>query len=159
MISAGAWQNQCHGKHKVWNFPASKQWEIISARTRLGISVPCVSPTISISELFLGYQYFWVIRHGFYYLDYVPTNYRLFSYNMKPRDHKKEFGEANLLAFCTSSAQNCQTYTHLLLCFSCSGFLLGQPLLEAAPEFISLGALGELQFQLLDLLLAPVPLC
>lgn len=50
-------------------------------------------------------------------------------------------------------------YTHLLLCFSCSGFLLGQPLLEAALELISLGALGELLFQLLDLLLAPLPLC
>lgn len=66
-----------------------------------GVPVPA-SPTISISEI-LGYQT-WLL------LPYVPVNYRLFSHNIKPRDHKKEFGEANLLVFWTKAAQNCQTY-------------------------------------------------
>lgn len=59
------------------------------------------------------FQRYWVIRPGFYCLDYAPTNYRLFSYNMKSSDHRKQFGEANLLVFCFRAAQNCQTYPSL----------------------------------------------
>lgn len=100
MAESVPWKTQGFGIFQPVNSRKSRQQEQDRGS-------PCLPAPLSV------FQRYWVIRHGFRCLDYAPTNYRLFFYNIKPRDHKKEFGEANLLVFCTRAAQNCQTHPSL----------------------------------------------
>lgn len=107
MAESVPWKTQGFGIFQPVNSRKSRQQEQDRGS-------PCLPAPLSV------FQRYWVIRRGFRCLDYAPTNYRLFFYNIKPRDHKKEFGEANLLVFCTRAAQNLSNTPQLTLTFFCA---------------------------------------